>query len=885
MNQDDRNPAQSPDATDSGGADSAVAGRADRHTPMMQQYLGFKAEHPDRLLFYRMGDFYELFYADAERAARLLDITLTARGQSAGAPIPMAGVPHHALEQHLVRLIGRGESAVIVDQIGDPAQSKGLVERKITRIVTPGTLTDANLLDAKRDAPLAALVVEGERAGIAWLNLASGHLTLTDVARTECAATLERIEPAELLLPSEQPVPSWRGHAPAVQTLPAWHFDGTNGARALTRQLGTIDLKGFGADNAPLAIGAAGALLAYANTTQQTSLEHVRSLQVESPGEFVAMDASTRRNLEITQTLAGEREPTLVSLLDTCASAGGSRLLRHWLTHPLRDQARAAARLEAIDALRADAGALRSLCAQLRRTVDVERVASRIALRSARPRDLAGLRDTLAALPALVAALAHHDAPLLRDCARDLDCDAQWHDMLARAIAPEPAAQVRDGGVIADGFDAELDELRDLDAGCARFLVDLEQRERERSGIANLRVEYNRVHGFYIEVTRANADRVPDDYRRRQTLKNAERYTTPELAAFESKALTAQERALACERRLFDAVLTRLAPAIPALQAVAGALAALDVLQALAERADALRFTRPTLTGEHRIAIEGGRHPVVERQVDAFIPNDLALDPARRLVVITGPNMGGKSTYMRQTALIAILAHIGSAVPAESATIGSLDRIFTRIGAADDLTGGRSTFMVEMTEAAYILNRATPQSLVLIDEIGRGTSTFDGLALAWAIAHRLAEHNRSLALFATHYFELTALPSEIDGCANVHFDAVETKSRQGPGIVFLHQVEDGPANRSYGLQVARLAGVPGDTLKQAQRYFARLDKFNARDEAQQDLFAGGGQPGETSPAQQRRDALEAHIAALDPDALAPREALAALYELKRLLQG
>jgi len=854
-----------------------------KHTPMMQQYLRLKDEHPDRLLFYRMGDFYELFYGDAERAARLLDITLTARGQSAGAPIPMAGVPYHALDQHLTRLLGRGESAVIVDQIGDPATSKGLVERKVTRIVTPGTLTDAGLLDAKRDAPLAALVQEGERVGIAWLNLASGHVTLTDVAAADCAATLERVEPAELLLAEDAPVPNWRGKGPALRRMPAWHFDAATAARALARQMGTIDLRGFGADAAPLAIGPAGALLAYASATQQCALEHVRSLRVESASEFVALDAATRRNLEITQTLSGEREPTLCSLLDTCASAAGSRLLRHWLTQPLRDPVRAAARHDAIDALRADPPLVRSTAAALRRTVDVERIVSRIALRNARPRDLAGLRDTLAALPELAQAVARLAPPLLRDAARDLACDPQWHALLARAIAAEPSAQLRDGGVIAEGYDAELDELRGIDAGCSQFLLELERRERARSGIAALKVEYNRVHGFYIEVSRANAERVPDDYRRRQTLKNAERYTTPELAAFESKALTAQERALACERRLFDDLLSQLAPAIPALQKVAAALAALDVLGTLAERADSLRLARPQFTAEIGIAIEGGRHLVVERQVDSFVPNDVTLGPARRLLVVTGPNMGGKSTYMRQTAVIALLACCGMFVPATRATLGPLDAIYTRIGAADDLAGGRSTFMVEMTEAAYILNRATAQSLVLIDEIGRGTSTFDGLALAWAIAHRLAAVNRSLALFATHYFELTALPSEIDGCANVHFDAVETKTRQGPGIVFLHRVEDGPANRSYGLQVARLAGVPGDTLKQAQRYFARLDRFNVRDDAQHDLFAGAAAAA-TTTANPPAAGVEARLAALDPDTMSPRDALAALYELKRLLR-
>jgi DNA mismatch repair protein MutS len=856
-------------------------------TPMMQQYLRVKDEHPDRLVFYRMGDFYELFYGDAERAARLLDITLTARGQSAGVPIPMAGVPHHALEQHLVRLIARGESAVIVDQVGDPATSKGLVDRKVTRIVTPGTLTDAGLLDAKREAPLAALVRAGGRAGIAALALAAGRMTLCDVPDAEIAAALDRLEPAELLLPDDAPAVALRGRV-AMRTLPAWHFDAPQAARALARQLGTRDLAAFGVDAAPLAVGAAGALLAYASATQQGALDHVRLLHVETESEYVALDQATRRNLEITQTLAGEREPTLHSLLDACASAAGSRLLRHWLTHPLRDASRAAARHDAIEAIGRDAPRAGKIASLLGKSVDVERVVSRVALQSARPRDLAGLRDTLVRLPALCATLAGIDAPLLAAVGGDLACDAQWHALLARAIAPEPGTQLRDGGVIAEGYDAELDELRRIDAGCGEFLLDLERRERERTGIATLKVEYNRVHGFYIEVTRAQSERVPDDYRRRQTLKNAERYTTPELAAFEAKALSAQERALACERRLYDALLAALHPAIPALQAVASALATLDVVVTLADRSAELRLVRPRFQHDVGIAIEGGRHLVVERQVESFIPNDLTLDASRRLLVVTGPNMGGKSTYMRQTAVIALLAYCGMFVPAAQATLGPLDAIYTRIGSADDLAGGRSTFMVEMTEAAYILNRATQRSLVLIDEIGRGTSTFDGLALAWAIAHRLASHNRSLALFATHYFELTALPSELAGCANVHFDAIETKSRQGPGIVFLHKVEDGPANRSDGLQVAKLAGVPQDALRLAQRYFARLDKFHVRDEAQHDLFAPDAATTTATgvangDAARLRADIVAKLAELDPDVLSPREALAALYELKRLL--
>ena len=843
---------------------------------MMQQYLRFKADHPDKLVFYRMGDFYELFYDDAERAARLLDITLTSRGQSAGAPIPMAGVPFHSIDPHLARLIRQGESAVIVEQIGDPATSKGPVERKVARIVTPGTVTDANLLEPKRDCLLAALAVDGARAGIAWLDLAAGRLTLADVAAEELGPTLERLEPAELLHADALAPPTLRGVAPPARALPDWHFDATAARAALLRQFATHDLAAFGADDAPLAIAAAGALLRYAGATQQGALAHVRELAVEAAGELVALDPATRRNLEITRTLTGEAAPTLLSLFDQCATAAGSRLLRHWLTHPWRDPAKASPRHDATDALRAAPATRTALVALLRRTVDVERVVSRIALGSARPRDLTGLRETLAVAPQVAALAAGATAPLLAAMAADLVADPAWHALLVRALAAEPAAQVRDGGVINGGYDAELDELRAIDADCGKFLVDLERRERERSGIGSLKVEYNRVHGFYIEVTNAHVARIPDDYRRRQTLKNAERYITPELKTFEDKALSAQERALTREKHLFDGLLAALLPAIPALQRAAAALATLDALANLAERADTLRLTRPRFTTTPGLAIEGGRHPVVERQVDTFIPNDVTLDRARRLLIVTGPNMGGKSTYMRQTAVVALLACCGMFVPATRATIGPLDAIFTRIGASDDLAGGRSTFMVEMTEAAYILNRATPSSLVLIDEIGRGTSTFDGLALAWAIAHRLAERNRSLALFATHYFELTALPAELEGCANVHFDAVEHKD----GIVFLHAVADGPANRSYGLQVAKLAGVPADTVRQARAYLARLDKFSARSDTQPDLFAASGAPaGAGDP---RGAIVLDRLAALDLDALSPRDAQAALYALKKL---
>lgn len=849
------------------------------HTPMMQQYLRAKAEHPDKLLFYRMGDFYELFYDDARRASTLLDITLTARGQSAGTPIPMAGVPFHAVEQYLARLMRLGESVAICEQIGDPATSKGPVERKVMRVVTPGTVTDANLLDAKRASLLVAVNPGRYRTGLAWLDLASGTFEVAEVSAADSAQALDELDAAELLVPEGSAHARPAASVP-VRNLPAWQFDAAAATRALCKHFGTRDLAAFGIDDRDLALGAAGAVLGYAASTQQSELAHVRTLAVRTTSDHLQLDAATRRNLEICATLRGEAAPTLLSLLDHCATAAGSRLLRQWLLHPLRSHEAAGARHGVVAAWCAGAPARRAIAALLGGTADVERIAARIALASARPRDLAGLRDTLARLPAIRQAAMEVAAPLAQTLAADLDVDRRWQDLLQRAIAAEPAAQVRDGGVIAAGYDAELDELRAIDANCGEFLVALEARERERTGIANLKVEYNKVHGFYIEVTNVNAARVPDDYRRRQTLKNAERYITPELKAFEDRALSAQDRALAREKSLYEEVLAELAPSIPALQTAALALATLDILADFAERATALDFTRPVFVPEAGISIRRGRHPVVEQMVDEFIPNDLVLSPERRLLVVTGPNMGGKSTYMRQAAVIALLACSGSFVPAAEATLGPLDAIHTRIGSSDDLAGGRSTFMVEMTEAAAILNRATPQSLVLIDEIGRGTSTFDGLALAWAIAHQLAEKNRSLALFATHYFELTALPSEIEGCANLHFDAVE----HADGIVFLHAAADGPANKSYGLQVAKLAGVPAEAVRRAKSYLARLDRFNASGTAQSDLFApAGADTSAVDDARDDHDALAARLAELDPDSMTPRDALAALYELRKLL--
>ncbi|WP_233863132.1 DNA mismatch repair protein MutS [Paraburkholderia adhaesiva] len=870
-----------------------------QHTPMMRQYLSIKADHPGTLVFYRMGDFYELFFDDAEKAARLLDLTLTQRGASAGTPIKMAGVPHHAVEQYLAKLVKLGESVAICEQIGDPATSKGPVERKVVRVVTPGTLTDAALLSDKNDVYLMAVCPGHNRRGVtvnvglAWLNLASGALRLAEIAPDQTAAAFERIRPAEILV-AEMPAESsdWTppGGVGAFTRVPAWHFDVSSGKQRLCDQLDVAGLDGFGAGSLTSACGAAGALLLYAAATQGQQLRHVRSLKVEVESEYIGLDPATRRNLELTETLRGTESPTLCSLLDTCSTAMGSRLLRHWLHHPPRDASIAQMRQQAIGALlEAPPGAsVDTLRAALRQIADVERITGRLALLSARPRDLSSLRDTFAALPALreqVASASGAAASLAR-IAETLEPPADCAELLQRAVAPEPAAMVRDGGVIARGYDAELDELRDMSENCGQFLLDLETRERTRTGIGNLRVEYNKVHGFYIEVTRGQTDKVPDDYRRRQTLKNAERYITPELKVFEDKALSAQERALARERALYDALLQALLPFIPDCQRVAAALAELDLLAAFAERARALDWNAPEFSDAPGIEIEQGRHPVVEAQVEQFIANDCALNAERKLLLITGPNMGGKSTFMRQTALISLLAYVGSYVPAKRARFGPIDRIFTRIGAADDLAGGRSTFMVEMTEAAAILNGATPQSLVLMDEIGRGTSTFDGLALAWAIARHLLASNGCHTLFATHYFELTQLPSEFAQAANVHLSAVE----HGHGIVFLHAVQDGPANQSYGLQVAQLAGVPAPVIRAARKHLVHLEQMSAGQPAPQlDLFALS-QPDEASleveDAPHTPDPLAARVAerlrALDPNELRPRDALDLLYELHEL---
>jgi DNA mismatch repair protein MutS len=907
------------------------------HTPVMQQYLRTKADHPSALLFYRMGDFYELFFEDAERAARLLGITLTRRGASNGQPIPMAGVPFHAVEQYLARLVRQGESVALCEQIGDPATSKGPVERKVLRVVTPGTLTDASLLPDREDRPLLAIDAAdgGKRLALAWMIVASGECWLAEIAPAQLAGELDRLRPAELLLPEAPTFAPGRGSVSATAPTPAraaldalrrgaqgvpaavspaWHFDAARARLRLAETLGVASLAGSDADAVPAALGAAGALLDYVARTQGRAPTHLQRLRVFHGDEVVVLDPVARRNLEIVETLRGEAAPTLLSRMDRCATAAGSRLLRRWLLQPLREARETARRHQAIALLTDSRSALRS---ELGRCVDFERLAARIALGSVRPRELVALRDALGAIGPIARLLERLEpgddrgtapTPVLGRCRDALAIDPALAVLLAETLLDEPAAMVRDGGVIRDGHDAVLDELRGIDRHCDAYLAKFEIDERARTGIANLRVGQNSLHGFFIEVTNGQSDKVPAEYRRRQTLKNAERYMTPELKAFEDKALSARERGLARERALYDLLLGALAPSVPALQRLGQAIAELDVLAAFAEIAADGSWVRPRLRPVPGIEIRAGRHPVVEAMVERFTPNDCTVSPERRMLLVTGPNMGGKSTYMRQVALIALLAHAGSFVPAADCEIGPIDRIFTRIGASDDLAGGRSTFMVEMTEAATVLAAAGPHSLVLMDEIGRGTSTFDGLALAHAIAERLLQHNRAMTLFATHYFELVQLAQTSPAAVNLHLAAAEHHG----GIVFLHEVRPGPASRSYGLQVARLAGLPAPVVRKAGQLLEQLESRARAHDDQLDLFSLGDDPaigpdgpgtdndgspsgGEdtvgadarsTDPAGGRpaMRVVEA-LAAIDPDALNPRQALDALYRLRALLDG
>lgn len=862
-------------------SDSA-APQAANHTPMMRQYLALKAQHADMLLFYRMGDFYELFFDDAVKAARLLGITLTSRGSSNGAPIKMAGVPYHAVEGYLAKLTKMGEAVAIAEQMGDPATSKGPVERAVTRILTPGTLTDSALLEETRDSVLLSIYaasggVESKIIGLAWLNLASGEFVLSEIAIGQLLQELERINPVEIVCAEDAEYAAISQHKAAKKRLSAWQFDLDAATTSLTKQFGTQDLNGFGCAELNPAISAAGALLDYVKHTQRTALPHISSLRVEQNSQYIQLDAATRRNLEIDITLRGEAASTLYSVLNSTQTPMGARLLRHWLHHPLRDKNLIVKRHEAVGeilnaALQAN---IHEVCSQM---ADIERIVTRVALKTARPRDLSGLRDSLAQLPQLQSLLKHCKTSLLETLRDNLQAPPDALAIL-QAIKPEPATVLRDGGVIADGFDAELDELRALQTNHGDFLMQYEAAEKARTGLQNLKVEYNSVHGFYIEISRAQAENAPPEYRRRQTLKNAERFITPELKAFEDKVLSANERALAREKMLYAQILFDLESFIVALQTNSGAVASLDVLRCFAERANALNYTQPQFVAEAGVAIEGGRHPVVESITQPFVANDVTLSPYRQLLLITGPNMGGKSTFMRQTALIVLLAHCGCFVPANVAKIGEIDRIFTRIGASDDLAGGRSTFMVEMTETANILHNATDKSLVLLDEIGRGTSTFDGLSLAWAVAKQLLEKNKSYTLFATHYFELTRIVDEFKQAANVHLDAVEHGQGQDKKLVFLHKVEEGAAHMSYGIQVAQLAGIPKTVVNEAKRKLKQLENNQlTQNSSQPDMFAAEI---EAPEAPQHPAVVE--LEAIQPDDLTPKQALELLYKLKNLL--
>ena len=867
------------------------------HTPMMAQYLGIKAAFPDTLVFYRMGDFYELFFGDAEKAAGLLDITLTRRGQSAGQPVLMAGVPFHSMETYLARLIKLGESVAICEQVGDVATSKGPVERKVVRVVTPGTLTDTELLSDKSEAILLAVHQAGKnRCGLAWLSVTQGVVHLAECAQDELADWIDRISPSELLA-SAGMTPTFEQKLRGLKTAgrgswsfamrPDFQFDAGLGQRKLLEQLQASSLAAWNADTLSDAQAAAAALLTYAEHTQGRSLPHVQRVQVQRSDALIDLPASTRRNLELTQTLRGESaadSPTLFALLDTCMTGMGSRLLKSWLLSPPRDRQVAQQRLQAQAVLRGEsgAGAWSGLREQLKGASDVERITARTALRQVRPRELVALRHALARAAVLstqLQTLNPEPGSLLAGMARWLTPPTHCAELLQMALLEEPAALVRDGGVIADGLDTELDELRGIQTNCDAFLLDLETREKERTGIANLRVQFNKVHGFYIEITQGQLDKVPDDYRRRQTLKNAERFITPELKTFEDKALSAQERALAREKWLYEGLLDQLQPFVPALTELAQAMASLDVLCTLTERSLTLNWCAPEFTKEPCIEIRQGRHPVVEARLaemsgSSFIANDTVLGPKQRLQIITGPNMGGKSTYMRQVALIVLLASIGSHVPASRCRLGPIDAIHTRIGAADDLANAQSTFMLEMTEAAQILHSATPHSLVLMDEIGRGTSTFDGLALASGIATHLHNKTQAFALFATHYFELTEFPATHTAAVNMHVSAAES----GASIVFLHELQPGPASKSYGVQVARLAGMPASVLNHARHALSALEAGATESRQQVDLFAAPPEAEAAGPSP-----IEAALAQINPDALSPREALDALYALQRLL--
>ncbi|ACE62316.1 DNA mismatch repair protein MutS [Actinobacillus pleuropneumoniae] len=857
-----------------------------KHTPMMAQYLQLKAQNPDILLFYRMGDFYELFYDDAKKAAALLDISLTKRGASAGEPIPMAGVPYHAVEGYLAKLVSLGESVAICEQIGDPATSKGPVERKVVRIVTPGTVSDEALLPERQDNLVAAIYEEKGVFAIATLDMTSGRFLITELPNKEAlAAELQRLLPAEILYAEDFSAAEILNNYKGLRRRPVWEFELVTAINLLNRQFGTQSLAGFGVEKAVVALCAAGCVLHYAQETQRTALPHINSIHLAQNSDTVLLDAATRRNLELTQNLAGGTENTLAAVLDKCVTPMGSRLLKRWIHQPIRDLEKLKKRQDIIDTLQKEQR-IELLQPLLQNVGDMERILARVALRSARPRDLTRLRTALAQLPDIAKNAKNLTASLDALVAQIGDF-SELHALLERAIIETPPQLIRDGGVIAEGYNAELDEWRELSAGATQYLENLEIREREATGIDTLKIGFNAVHGYYIQISQGQAHKAPMHYVRRQTLKNAERYIIPELKTYEDKVLKAKGASLALEKQLYDELFDLLMPRLGEMQLAAMALSELDVLTNLAERAESLNYVRPTFSLQRGVNIKGGRHPVVEQVLkDPFIANPVFLNAQRHLLVVTGPNMGGKSTYMRQIALISLMAYIGSFVPADSAEIGALDRIFTRIGASDDLASGRSTFMVEMTEMANILHQATENSLVLIDEIGRGTSTYDGLSLAWACAEWLAKKTQSLTLFATHYFELTSLPSQLKGVANVHLDAREHQD----SIVFMHSVQEGAASKSYGLAVAALAGVPKQVIQLAKQRLAHLEEISlqtkeAHDNPQGDLlFAADLQETpQIQPLVAQQSELEKALMSIDPDELTPRQALEALYRLKKLM--
>ncbi len=857
----------------------------DQHTPMMQQYLRLKAENPDILLFYRMGDFYELFYDDAKKAAALLDISLTKRGQSAGQPIPMAGVPYHAVEGYLAKLVQLGESVAICEQIGDPATAKGPVERQIVRVVTPGTVSDEALLPERQDNLIAAIYQEKERFGLATLDMTSGRFQLSEPdSKQSLQAELQRIQPVELLYCEDFAEMSLIEQAKGLRRRPIWEFELKTAVQQLNRQFGTNDLRGFGVENALLGLCAAGCLLQYARETQRTALPHIQSISLLQNSDNIQLDAATRRNLELTQNLAGGTDNTLASVLDKCVTPMGSRLIKRWIHQPIRDIGKLQQRQQRISAI-LQQDLISELQPHLQQVGDMERILARVALRSARPRDLTRLRTALEQIPSIKQLLQGETCQILTALSQQIDDFSAQLALLQRAIIDNPPLLIRDGGVIAAGYHAELDEWRSLAEGATQYLEDLEKRERETTGIDTLKIGFNAVHGYYIQISQGQAHKAPIHYVRRQTLKNAERYIIPELKTYEDKVLKAKGASLALEKQLYEEIFDQLLPHLGTLQRAGLALAELDVLTNLAERAQTLNYVPPQFSEQIGVNIQQGRHPVVEQVLKTpFIANPVRLDGARHLLIITGPNMGGKSTYMRQTALITLMAYMGSFVPAESALIGPIDRIFTRIGASDDLASGRSTFMVEMTEMANILHQAGAHSLVLIDEIGRGTSTYDGLSLAWACAEWLATQRRSLTLFATHYFELTVLPQQLPGTANIHLDALEHNDT----IAFMHSVQEGAASKSYGLAVAALAGVPQPVIKLAKQKLKQLEKLSQQNSNldPRAVLTDRQTQGELALMEEDecQHAVLAMLEKLDPDDLSPKQALTYLYQLKKMVE-